>query len=113
MLRWVVTFGAALLAGCHNEDPGFDVVRVPMSAYASPDAASDGDTGPAPDDTRDGGREPIIVCVPEISEPGESEDVSHEFPSCLMKHEGRTFDARATERHRKKDDDSEVCCYRR
>ncbi len=98
--------------GCQGTDPGFDVVRVPATAYASADASASRDGG-ALAQGRDGGREPIVVCIPELSEPTEDDKVSSDFGSCLLHHEGRTFDSHATERHRKKDDESQVCCYRR
>ena len=55
----------------------------------------------------------IVVCIPELTDPGEDDKVATEFANCLLHHEGRSFDSRATERHRKKDDESQVCCYRR
>jgi hypothetical protein len=61
----------------------------------------------------DGGRGSIVVCIPELADPSEDDKVSTEYTSCLLTHEGRSFDTRATERHRKKDDESQVCCYRR
>jgi hypothetical protein len=103
----------AAVAGCHGDDPGFDVVRVPQTAYATPDGGGLDASDAAHVATRDGGREPAVVCIPELEEEGNTDDVSEDFPKCLLKHETRTFDSRATTRHRKKDDESEVCCYKR
>jgi hypothetical protein len=95
---------------CQGTDPGFDVVRVPQTAYVSSDASAARDGGPL---VGDAGRGPIVVCIPELTDPGEDDKVATEFANCLLHHEGRSFDSRATERHRKKDDESQVCCYRR
>jgi hypothetical protein len=97
---------------CKNDEPPFEIVRVPQTAYAAPHEGGIGATDADKLGT-DGGREPVVVCIPELSEAGEEADVAKDYPTCLLEHEGRKFDNRATERHRKKDDESEVCCYRR
>jgi hypothetical protein len=98
------------VAGCHGDDPGFDLVHVPQSAYVMPkDAASEAEAAAS---SGDGGN-PVIVCIKELEEAGEDGKVSTDYPTCMLEYEGRRFDSRVTERHRKKDDESEVCCYRR
>ncbi len=110
MLTRFAPLVACVMLGCPNSDPGFDVVRVPETAYLTPDA-SHGDGGRTL--TRDAGSLPLIVCIPELEEPGEEDKVATDYTSCPLEHEGRNFDSKATERHRKKDDESAVCCYRR
>lgn len=96
---------AILLVACHNDaDPGFEVVRVPASAYTAPDAgARDGATIFA---AGDGGAEPLVLCIkPPKKDDDESDD-------CAKRLEGRVYDERATTRHRHKGEE-DVCCYRR
>ena len=99
-----------IVASCRDDDPGFEIVRVPQSAYVTaPDAGAqlDGDAAAG-----DAGLGPLYICIPQLDEPGEGDEVSEDYPSCKLEHEGRKFDKRITERHRNKDE-SEVCCYRR
>ena len=113
MLRRAAGVIALALMSCRGEDLGFDVVKVPKTAYeALPDADVSGDGGVTV--AVDAGRGPIVLCVPEPEDdPDEDADVSEEFARCLIHQEGRTFDKRATERHRNNGDAGDVCCYRR
>ena len=101
MLRGVVL--CAALVACRNDsDPGFEIVRVPLSAYATPDASAppDGGTESGPSES-----EPIIVCIQPQSDDDDSD--------CADSYHGRSYDEKATERHRRKDGEEHVCCYRR
>ena len=102
-------FACAVALGCHGDDPGFDVVRVPKTAYVSADASAR--TAPGQVDAAADAHEGLVVCVPESSDPGD--ETAEDYPHCPLKYEDRSFDVRATERHRKRDDESAVCCYRR
>ena len=94
---------SALVACHHDDDPGFEIVRVPQSAYAAPDAGH-GDGGPALE--KDGGSGPLIVCIPQPSSDDESST------DCPETYQGRAYDDRVSTRHRNKGDDA-ACCYRR
>ena len=102
MLRAVVL--CAALVACRNDtDPGFEIVRVPQSAYAMPDASA------PPDAAVESGAsesEPIVVCIQPQSENDDDSD-------CADSYHGRSYDTKATERHRRKDGEEHVCCYRR
>ena len=92
---------ALLFVACRDtSDPGFEIVKVPLSAYASPDASAKGDGGVVAE--RDGG-DPVVLCIPK---PDDEED-------CPSEYAGRSYDEKATTRHRAKDDESNVCCYRK
>ncbi len=102
----------AAAIGCRGRDPGFDITRVPESAYAS----RDGGRSDAESDAAADARASIVMCIPEVDssdDSKESQEMAEGFEKCPQKYEGRTFDPHATERHRKKDGESEVCCYRR
>jgi hypothetical protein len=93
---------AVALCACHREaDPGFEIVRVPRSAYVTPhatarDAGADVDAGPGP----------LVVCVEEQEDAGEETNDE----GCPPGYRDRVFDERTTTRHRRKGE--EVCCYR-
>ena len=106
MLSLRLAIVCAAVIGCHGDDPGFDVVRVPRTAYAAPDAGVHVDSG------QGDAHEVMVVCIQELHDPGD-EEMAQDYPSCPVKHEDRSFDERATERHRKRDDENTVCCYRR
>jgi hypothetical protein len=100
---------AMVLVACRDtSDPGFEIVKVPRTAYASPDASATGEGGVATG--RDGGGDPVVLCVPkpEKQEGDESSD-----DDCPSAYQGRSYDEKATTRHRAKDDESTVCCYRK
>ncbi len=110
---------AALAVAC-REESGLDVVRVPESAYLSPDASK-----PVRVVTSDAGSDAaaFMVCVQappsdgededkgESTEPKPDSDSSTDFPDCPAKYEGRPLDPRTTQRHREHDDER-ACCYR-
>ena len=106
MLTRALVLAARVLTACRDTtDPGFDIVKVPLSAYASADASVDGEGGVA---ARDGGGDPVVLCVPKPS--ADNEESSEDCPS---EYQGRSYDEKATTRHRAKDDESSVCCYRK
>jgi hypothetical protein len=100
-----VTFATTLaVVACRKDaDPGFEIVSVPLSAYATPDAAGDGDG--AASDLDDGGHEPFVLCItPEKGDADDDED-------CPPRYRRRIYDGHVTQRHRNKGE-SDVCCYR-
>ena len=99
LTRRALVVAVAMVACRHDRDPGFDIVRVPLSAYASPDAGA----GDAASLGGDGGPEPFVVCV----KPEKSDDDD----DCPPEYHGRRYDAHVTERHHNKGE-SDVCCYR-
>ena len=104
MLTRSLLLAALALVACRDtSDPGFDIVKVPLSAYASTDASVKGEGGVA---SRDGG-DPVVLCVPKPSENDESSE------DCPSEYQGRSYDEKATTRHRAKDDESNVCCFRK
>jgi hypothetical protein len=96
-----------LVASCDSSDPGFDIVKVPLSAYASPDASAKVDGAVAVG--RDAG-DPIVLCIPK---PEKKDDEESNDDDCPNEYQGRSYDEKATTRHRAKDDESNVCCYRK
>jgi hypothetical protein len=95
-------FAAVVLVACRDTaDPGFEIVKVPLSAYATTDASAKGEGGLA--SGRDGG-DPIVLCIKRDDD--ESSD-------CATEYQDRAYDEKATTRHRAKDDESNVCCYRK
>jgi hypothetical protein len=98
-----------LVGGCRGNDPGFDVVRVPATAYASLDGGSseggDAGEGGAPSSA-------MIVCVAAPTEHGDDEEMSSDYDDCPLKRGERTLDEHVTKRHRDKDDQT-ACCYRK
>ena len=94
-----------LFVACRDSDPGFEIVKVPLSAYAAADASVKGEGGVA---GRDAGGDPVVLCVkPEKKDDEESSE------DCASEYQGRSYDEKATKRHRDKDDESDVCCYRK
>ena len=96
---WIL-FACALALACHDEDPGFEIVRVPMSAYAMPDAGAQTDAA-SKEHAGDAAAGPLVVCVPK----------SDDEDDCPPVHEGRAYDEHVTTRHDGKGES--VCCYRR
>jgi hypothetical protein len=106
MLTWRFVAFACFVIGCRDaSDPGFEIVRVPQSAYLAPDAAPKLDAAPVAT-TTDAGPEPLVLCI-------SRQDTGEESDECPDEHEGRHYDEKATARHRSKGDDSTVCCYRK
>ncbi|HEY1960439.1 MAG TPA: hypothetical protein VGH28_32735 [Polyangiaceae bacterium] len=105
-----VALCAALVACRNDSDPGFEIVRVPLSAYAAPDASTraDSDAGAA----GPGEPEPVVLCITPASK-GDDDENSDDDTDCAATHHGRAYDSHATDRHRKKDGEEHVCCYRR
>jgi hypothetical protein len=105
LTRFAFVVALVLVACRDSSDPGFEIVKVPLSAYAATDASAKGEGGVAI--ARDGG-DPVVLCIPkpEKKDDDESED-------CPSEYQGRSYDEKATTRHRAKDDESEVCCYRK
>jgi hypothetical protein len=103
----VIVFACA----CHNErDLGFDIVKVPLSAYA--DAAPKTDAGAVA--KNDAGHELVVMCIPKPEEKSDddTDDKAQDDDDCPKTHADRNYDPRATERHRKNPDEGSVCCYR-
>lgn len=99
---------ALLFVACRDtSDPGFEIVKVPLSAYAAVDASAKGDAAVASE--HDGG-DPVVLCI-QKPEPQEGDEPSGE--DCASEYHGRSYDEKATTRHRAKDDESNVCCYRK
>jgi len=108
MLTRACIIVALALVACRDGDPGFEIVKVPLSAYAATDASIKGDGGVA--SGRDGG-DPVVLC---IAKPEEKKDDDEESSGdCPSEYQGRSYDEKATTRHRAKDDESNVCCYRK
>lgn len=108
MLTRVACMALVFVACRDTRDPGFEIVKVPLSAYAAVDASAKSDAGGVAS-ARDGG-DPVVLCVPkpEKQEGDESSD-----DDCPSEYQGRNYDEKATTRHRAKDDESDVCCYRK
>lgn len=101
--RFVAIAFAAV--GCRDaSDPGFEIVRVPQSAYAAFDGGAKPDAAPVA--KGDAGPEPFVVCI-------SRQDTGDESEECPDEYEGRHYDEKTTARHRSKGDDSTVCCYRK
>ena len=102
---------ALILTAC-REDPAFDVVRLPQTAYGPFDAATSkpvADAGPEASD-------PQHVAVPNIGcwlpdEPLDDEEEVAEAPfdNCPVRHDGGKFDAKSTAKRRARTRD--ICCY--
>ena len=107
MLTRSTLMALALVACRDTSDPGFEIVKVPLSAYASADASAQGEGGLATG--RDGG-DPVVLCVPK---PEKKDDDESSDEDCPSEYQGRSYDEKATTRHRAKDDESNVCCYRK
>ena len=108
MLTWRVAAFACLAVGCRDSsEPDFEIVRVPQSAYAAPDAAPKVDAAPVA--SADAGPEPLVLCV-SLQDIGEDEKAEE---GCPDEYQGRHYDEKATARHRSKGEDSTVCCYRK
>jgi len=105
MLTWRFAVVAALAVGCRDGgDSGLEIVRVPQSAYSSPDAAAKSDAEAVA--SADAGPDPLVLCISRQ----DSEEASEECPD---EYQGRHYDEKVTTRHRSKGDDSTVCCYRK
>jgi hypothetical protein len=100
--------GIALATGCRHEDPGFEIVRVPRSAYVMPDA---GKTDASPSHDSDAGVGPLIVCVPR-GKAATEDDEQEDSDECPPHWDGRNYDPRVTTRHHDRGE-NDVCCYRR
>jgi hypothetical protein len=103
-----------IVAACRGqEQPGFDIVRVPQTAYLTPDAAPAPDAG-APDASgREGGTFrpsiPPLCFTPPPKTPTEDEAVEA-FPECTQYHAQQYFDEDRTKRAREKAQ-KPLCCY--
>ena len=106
MLSRLAIAALVLLVACRDSDPGFEIVKVPASAYA--DASAKGEGGVI--SGRDGGGDPVVLCVPK---PEKKDDDESSDDDCPAEYQGRNYDEKATTRHRAKDDESNVCCYRK
>lgn len=105
---------ACLACGCHNDDPGFDIVKVPLSAYAARDASTDAHG----DAHADAGRDLIVICIEKPEEKKEDDekkddDEEKAEDDCPTTYQDRSYDEKATARHHKNDGEGNVCCYRR
>jgi hypothetical protein len=105
MLIWRFAAVACLAVGCRDaSDPGFEIVRVPQSAYAAPDAAT---KNASPLATADAGPDPVVLCVSHQDSDDEQQS------ECPDEYQGRHYDEKTTTRHRSRGDDATVCCYRK
>lgn len=105
-------FLAATLFGCPARDPGFDLVRVPASAYlpfdGGPDAlgADGGDAGRV-----DAAPATAVQCFPVPDQDDGDFEPSEDFADCPATHLTDALDPRITQQHRDKGE--AVCCYRK
>jgi hypothetical protein len=118
MLTRAAVLAAFLLVACRDGDPGFEIVKVPMSAYATTDASTKTDGAIADNDAR---ADPMVLCISKETD-GKSDDDKGDdgktdeetnSDNCANTYRGRAYDEKATARHRAKGDDSTVCCYRK
>jgi hypothetical protein len=106
----------AVMAACRAEEqPGFDIVRVPQTAYLTPDAAVAPDAGAPEAGTREGGAFrpsiPPLCFVPPPRAPSEDESVGEPYPECAQYRNGsQYFDKDRTDRAREKAK-KPLCCY--
>jgi len=106
-----------LVAACGGqEQPGFDIVRLPQTAYMpAPDAAASPDSGPPDAGPRPAGSfRPVIppLCfAPPTKPPSEDDSAGDPYPECLGYRTGNQYlDRERTERVRGKVQ-KPVCCY--
>ena len=115
MLTRVAICALALVACRDTSDPGFEIVKVPLSAYASADASVKGEGGVA----SEAGPDPFVLCISKGTDGKTDEDDNGDGKSddndegCANEWHGRSYDDKATARHRAKGDDTTVCCYRK
>lgn len=102
-------FFAASLFGCPPRDPGFDLVRVPESAYLVLDGGPREGGATGGDGGKTDGGPATAQCFP-VPEEGDFE-ADDDFSDCPASHGGDVIDPQATRRHR--DRGEELCCYRR
>ena len=104
-------FFAASLFGCPGRDLGFDLVRVPATAYLT----NDGGAAASAPDAGDGGRADaaaaLVQCFPVPSEDDGDFEASDDFTDCPAAHGDDAIDVPSTQARRDKGD--EVCCYRK
>ncbi len=104
---------ALCVCACHNDsDRGFDIVKVPLSAYAAPDASVRGDAGA--DAHVDAGHNLIVVCIDKPESKGDDDNNEGEKADdgCPSRWQDRNYDEKATERHHNSGE-ANACCYRR
>jgi len=116
MTRAMLVPAAVLVVGfaCRGQQPSFDIVKVPETAYLTPDAAAAPDAGPPDASRREGGtfhaRIPQLCYPPPILPPQE-EDAASDHPECAAYHPvSQMFDGERTDRVREKIGRA-VCCY--
>ncbi len=101
---------AVLALACHqSNDPGFEIVRVPLSAYASADGGKPDAAVQATNDAS--AADPVVLCVPRPD--SDSKDDDEDSSDCPNEYLDRHYDEKATTRHRSKENDSTLCCYRK
>lgn len=114
LLHAVVILGSAFFAaslfGCPARDLGFDLVRVPTTAYL----AFDGGPRAGGPDGGDGGRPDaagaLVQCFPVPPDDDGDFEASDDFTDCPASRGDDAIDVPTTQRHR--DRDEAVCCYR-
>ena len=115
LLHAVVILGSAFFAaslfGCPARDLGFDLVRVPATAYLT----TDGGAAASVPDGGDGGRSDaaaaLVQCFPVPSDDDGDFEASDDFTDCPAAHGDDAIDVPTTQARRDKGD--EVCCYRK
>ena len=101
-------FFAASLFGCPPRDPGFDLIRVPETAYLTLDGGLKEGGGDGGDGGKSDGGAALAQCFP-VPEEGDFE-ADDDFPDCPASHDGDAIDPQGTQRHRDKSE--ALCCYR-
>jgi hypothetical protein len=108
--------GLVLAIACHAATgPGFEVDRLPETAYLTPDAAPPPDGGPREGGAqRDSGALRLVMpsnCVAAPARPPSDDEAASDFPECPNnKGERLYFDGQKTQRVRDKMQRT-VCCY--
>jgi hypothetical protein len=116
MSRALLASAAILAVGfaCRGQRPAFDIVKVPETAYLTPDAAVAPDAGAPDANRREGGTfRPRIpqLCFAPPSVPPQEEDAADDHPECARYHPvSQIFDGERTTRVREKVG-KPVCCY--
>ena len=103
-------FLAASLFGCPSRDPGFDLIRVPESAYLAFDGGPDAARSDAGDAGRPDAGTALVQCYPVPPDFDGDFQASDDFTDCPATHDGDAIDVPTTQRHRDKDE--AMCCYR-
>ena len=112
LVRTALILGSTVLAaslfGCPSRDLGFDLVRVPASAYLALDGGTDAGRPDGGDAGRPDAAGALVLCFPVPAD--DDFEASDDFSDCPASHGDDAIDAPTTQRHR--DRDEALCCYR-